>query len=138
MRLAALAALFVIAACAGGATSPPQSTNIAGNWALSVNLTSCVESGTIALEQSGANFSGSETGTESCTGGFTANVDGTITGGVVAGASVSFVGALPLDNAGCVYQGTASGSRVTLMSGSVTCFDSSANATATGAWKASR
>ena len=139
MRIASLTLLLVFVACAGsGSTGPGGSANVAGDWSFSVNLTDCVATATISLTQSGENFSGSASGTESCPPFGDAAIAGPITGGVVAGTAVSFDGALPFDNAGCVYQGTASGSPPNHMTGAATCFDSSANATSTGAWQASR
>lgn len=129
----------VVVACGGsGVTGPSGPANIAGSWTLSVNLTSCTARAAVVLQQSGANFSGSQAGTETCPPFGDASIDGPIISGAVAGASVSFAGALPFDGAGCVYTGTATGSPANRMSGPVTCFDSSANSVATGAWEASR
>lgn len=141
---ASLGCMLLIAACGGSSTTGPSAPiNLAGNWTLSVSVSSggtdmCVEGATASLRQSGSNFSGSETGTETCQGGFVETVDSPITGGVLAGTAISFQDSAAPESGSCTYNGTVSGTSANRMSGSVVCIDTQGQATFAGAWQGSR
>ncbi len=142
LALAAFAVL--LAACGGSSTGPSMPASIGGTWSYSANIsntqlqTSCQATGTVTINQSGSQFSGSNTGNSVCTGpgGTSAGpAGGTISGGQVTGNSLTFV-----DDQGCSYSGAASGSPTNRMSGQVTCPLSVGGTTYqfTGTWTASR
>lgn len=125
--------LFVVAAVAavglagcGGSdsTGPSPAPNIAGRWIYGVNLSnaplqvSCQGSGEFDVSQSGNSFSGTGSGTMTCTGpggSFTDATGGSIGGGQITGNEVTFT------DGECSYHGTFSGTPPNRMSGTVGC-----------------
>jgi hypothetical protein len=139
-----LAALLT--ACGGDSTGPGTSVlQLAGSWNYSDNISSssagmsCTSAGTVTVNQTGSNFSGSANATSGvCTDSFGGSIDNTgvssITGGQVSGSQVSF----QVPN--CQFTGAVSGNPPNSMSGTETCTlaVSGTNYTFTGTWQASR
>lgn len=140
--------ILVLSVGCGGSDGPSgpsgNTINLDGSWSYSFNVsnsqlqTSCVGSGTLSIDQSGAQFSGSSQGQTTCTGPsgqVTDQVSGVLTGGTISGSSISF-----LDDDGCQYTGSVSGNPVNRASGQASCdlaFQGQTY-TFTGTWQASR
>jgi hypothetical protein len=150
MRRSALtiALTCTVAAGCGDSTGPdiegPVVPSIGGLWRFSDGITaqgyaSCISSGAITIEQTGAQFKG----TMIAAVGACALFDGTVvfntgslqmTGGEIKGNQVTFTAPF------CQYSGTISGSPPNGMSGAATCSRSIAGQTKAfgGSWQASR
>lgn len=146
LALTLVLALGLAAWGCSSSTAPSGPVNIAGNWDFTGSFTnnqissSCqVSSSTVTLTQTGNAFSGAFTGgTENCTiSGAKQSfslVGLTFTGGQISGEAVSFV-----DDGGCTYKGTVSGSPTNKMSGTLDCVTALGAAdTLSGNWQASR
>lgn len=112
-------------ACGGDSPTEPQVTSISGTWTYTESFSnssaglSCQDEGTITINQSGTNFSGSANQEGVCTDSQGNTYDnsgsGSIGGGQVSGQSVSY------SAGGCDYEGTISGSPPNRMTGPVSC-----------------
>lgn len=135
-----------VAACGDSPTGPSalQTRNIAGAWNYSESFSnasagiSCQATGTIVINQSSANFTGSSSGSGVCTDSWGNTIDssgaGGVSGGQISGIQVAF-------SAGpCEYSGTISGTPTNRMSGSVSCVIAAGgtNYPFTGTWTATR
>lgn len=121
---AVVAAALGLAACGGSdSTGPSPLPNIAGRWIYDFNLSnaqlqvSCQVSGGLDVLQSGSSFSGTWSGTLTCTGpdGSYTDATGGAIGGQISGNRVTFAGG------DCLYDGTFSGNPPNRMSGTVGC-----------------
>lgn len=137
-------AALAITACGGDSTGP-KVANIAGLWNYTDNTSSssagisCNSSGTVQINQTGSNFTGTANATSgTCTDSFGTTVDNTgtsgISGGQITANQVSF------QTQGCLFTGTISGNPANAMTGTETCTVaiSGTNYTFTGPWQASR
>ena len=138
-------AAVTLAACSDA--SGPDVAQIAGSYSYTFGVSSssaglsCQGVGDIALQQTGAQFSGVTNGAVLCTGPagqLTDQGSSPITGGQINGSQVSFEFAL--FEAGCDASGTASGSPVNRLSGSASCalVVSGQTVLLSGTWQASR
>jgi hypothetical protein len=147
LRLMAFAMAAVLVACGGSSSTAPTVLNIAGTWnfsdAISNNAlaASCQSTSTASVSQTGSSFSANvSNGTQVCTqnGSVFSNLSGlsaVISGGQINGTGLSFV-----DDGGCNYTGTISGSPPNRISGSESCTISSSGAQYVflGTWQAAR
>ena len=144
MRPSILGICFLVALGCSDSTGPAP-LDLSGVWQYSENISapsvgvSCTSSGTVTVNQSGANFTGiavAEEGICSDSQGTVIDNTGTqsISGGQVRGNTVSF----QVPN--CQLTGTVSGNPPNQMSGTETCTIALAgsNITFTGTWQASR
>ena len=136
------AALTAAVVACSSTTAPSATPNIAGTWALSGSASNssvsavCTLKGQLAVQQSGTTVTGQVSGsTASCTGPkpVSGTIDGTLAGGKLSGAAVSFT------EQSCTFTGTVTGSPSNKMTGPLSCqVKELANATVTGTWTASR
>jgi hypothetical protein len=145
MKRIVLAAAMLLAACGGDdSTGPSGAANVAGNWVWQANVSnasfqlSCVATGSLVLQQSGAQFSGQLTnGQGTCTGpGGSAPFDpnGSLTSGTISGSTLSYSDGI------CTYSGQMSGSPVNQVQGNVNCTFAieGQNIPMTGTWHVGR
>jgi len=122
----ALTVAAVLIAC-GGSTAP-TTLNIAGTWNFSDAISnsalaaSCSSTSTASVNQTGSSFTGNvSNGSQLCTqNGFVysnnSGLSAVVSGGQINGTGLSFI-----DDGGCNYTGTISGSPPNLLSGSESC-----------------
>lgn len=147
LRLMALTMAAVLIACGGSSSTAPTTLNIAGTWnftdAVSNNAlaASCNSTSTANVSESGSSFTANvSNGTQVCTqnGSVISNLSGltaVVSGGQINGTGLSFV-----DDGGCNYTGTISGSPPNRLSGSESCTLalSGAQYIFLGTWQAAR
>ena len=142
-----MATLLLVVACGGSSSTAPTTLNIAGTWNFSDNISnsglaaSCSSTSTATVSQTGSSFTANVfNGTQVCTqnGSVFSNLSGlsaVVSGGQINGTGLSWV-----DDSGCNYTGTISGSPPNRLSGSESCTIalSGAQYVFLGTWQAAR
>lgn len=144
MRYAPLlaAAALVVAACQAGTEA--NTVDVSGRWEWTetledrVNGISCADTGTYHISQVGDRFVGTYGQSGVCrtpTGPFSNADSGTVDAGRVVGFTIQFT-----VTANCQYNGAASGTPPSTLTGHATCVlqDGTRRLTLAGAWKANR
>ena len=119
----------------GGSTGPKTPTDVSGTWTYLESMSngrgiSCSDTGTLAITQSGVDFSAVEVQTGYCDSLGTNSGTQNISGGTAGDNTITFPAGV------CSYQGALLDAPVDSMNGSVTCSVSSGNRriTLTGQW----
>lgn len=141
--VAATAMLAALVACGGDATGP-QAPDINGSWQLTGTINNaslgitCQAAGDVAINQSGATFTGQVSNSqEVCSDGTnttSGTIDGPITGGQISGTTATY------SDGECTYTGTVSGTPANRIAGAVHCSVSVQGQTYPfdGTWQVSR